>query len=92
MPGDIRRSLTGELGDEVSERLSRLGYEGTVAQALSEWAGVENYEMRLTDDGIDARVLAAPPRHPGLSSDSRGAGTPKAPGPSNSSVARASPC
>jgi hypothetical protein len=43
----------------VSQRLRRLGYDGPVAQALSEWAGVENYEMRLTDDGIDARVLAA---------------------------------
>ena len=30
-----------------------------MAQALSEWVGVENCEMRLTDDGIDARVLAA---------------------------------
>ena len=51
--------LTGALGDEVSARLRRLGYDGPAAQALSEWAGVENYEMRLTDGGIDARVLAA---------------------------------
>jgi uncharacterized Ntn-hydrolase superfamily protein len=51
--------LTGALGDEVSARLRGLGYEGPVADALTEWAGVENYEMRLTDDGIDARVLAA---------------------------------
>ena len=51
--------LTGELGAEVGDRLHRLGYDGPVAQALAEWAGVENYEMRLTDEGIDARVLAA---------------------------------
>ena len=51
--------LTGELADEVSERLRRLGYDGPVGEALVEWAGVENYEMRLTDDGIDGRVLAA---------------------------------
>jgi uncharacterized Ntn-hydrolase superfamily protein len=51
--------LTGELADEVSARLRRLGYDGPVGEALVEWAGVENYEMRLTDDGIDGRVLAA---------------------------------
>ncbi|HEU4330740.1 MAG TPA: DUF1028 domain-containing protein [Lapillicoccus sp.] len=51
--------LTGELGNEVGARLHRLGYDGPVAEALTEWAGVENYEMRLTDDGIDAKVLAA---------------------------------
>jgi uncharacterized Ntn-hydrolase superfamily protein len=51
--------LTGELGDEVSARLRRLGYDGPVADALAEWAGVENYEMRITDDGIDGHVLAA---------------------------------
>jgi uncharacterized Ntn-hydrolase superfamily protein len=53
------QALTGELADEVSARLRRLGYDGPVAHALTEWAGVENYEMRLTDDGIDAKVLAA---------------------------------
>jgi hypothetical protein len=44
---------------DLLDLLRVLGYEGTVAQALSAWAGVENYEMRLTDDGLDARVLAA---------------------------------
>src|SRR5690349_8299202 len=34
--------LTGELGAEVGDRLHRLGYDGPVAQALAEWAGVEN--------------------------------------------------
>jgi len=26
---------------------------------LESWAGVENYEMRLTPDGIDGKVLSA---------------------------------
>ncbi len=57
-PQDVQ-PLTGELGAEVAARLGRLGYAGPTAQALVEWAGVENYEMRLTDAGIDARVLGA---------------------------------
>ncbi len=51
--------LTGDLATEVGERLARLGHTGPVAEALEEWAGVENYEMRMTPDGIDAKVLAA---------------------------------
>ena len=51
--------MVGSLADEVAERLLRLGYDGSPADALSTWAGVENYEMRLTDEGIDARVLRA---------------------------------
>jgi uncharacterized Ntn-hydrolase superfamily protein len=57
-PQDVQ-PLTGDLAAEVSERLARLGYAGTASDALAEWAGVENYEMRLTDEGIDARVLQA---------------------------------
>jgi len=53
------RPLTGELGAEVAGRLAELGYSGPTAEALEQWAGVENYEMRLTPDGIDARVLRA---------------------------------
>ena len=55
-PQDVQ-PLTGDLAAEVSERLARLGYAGTAPDALAEWAGVENYEMRLTEEGIDARVL-----------------------------------
>ncbi|RKT78990.1 putative Ntn-hydrolase superfamily protein [Terracoccus luteus] len=52
--------LTGQLGDEVRERLARLGFEGDdVATSLADWAGHANYESRLSDDGIDARVLTA---------------------------------
>jgi uncharacterized Ntn-hydrolase superfamily protein len=57
-PQDVK-PLTGDLAAEVSERLARLGYAGAVPDALAEWAGVENYEMRLTEEGIDARVLQA---------------------------------
>lgn len=45
--------LEGELGDEVHERLARLGYE-----RLADWAGVENLEERVDgDDAIDPVVL-----------------------------------
>lgn len=57
-PEDVE-PLVGALADEVAQRLSRLGYDGSASEALSTWAGVENYEMRLTDEGIDARVLRA---------------------------------
>jgi uncharacterized Ntn-hydrolase superfamily protein len=57
-PEDVQ-PLTGELGDEVSQRLARLGHTGPVSEALESWAGIENYEMRMTPEGIDAKVLAA---------------------------------
>ena len=36
---------------ELSERLEKLGYKGALDQALNDWAGTENYEMRV--DGIE---------------------------------------
>ena len=36
---------------ELSERLEKLGYNGALDQALNDWAGTENYEMRV--DGIE---------------------------------------
>ncbi len=57
-PQDVQ-PLTGDLAAEVSRRLASLGFEGDVGAALEEWSGVENYEMLLTPDGIDGRVLAA---------------------------------
>jgi uncharacterized Ntn-hydrolase superfamily protein len=57
-PQDVE-PLEGELAEEVGGRLARLGYEGSLLDALGTWAGTENYEMRLTDEGIDARVLRA---------------------------------
>ncbi len=52
-------ALEGHLAEEVGERLASLGYAGDVATALAEWASAENYETRLSPDGIDAKVLAA---------------------------------
>jgi uncharacterized Ntn-hydrolase superfamily protein len=47
--------LEGDLGAEVDERLSRLGYE-----SLDAWAGVENLEERVDGgDAIDPVVLDA---------------------------------
>jgi uncharacterized Ntn-hydrolase superfamily protein len=57
-PRDEWLPLEGALGDEVRERLARLGYEGT--GALTNWAGVENLEERVDGDGaIDPVVLEA---------------------------------
>jgi uncharacterized Ntn-hydrolase superfamily protein len=56
-PGDAGE--TGGLAVEVSRRLAELGFHGEVPQALASWAGEANYEMRLSPDGIDTKVLAA---------------------------------
>lgn len=57
-PQDVQ-PWTPTLREEVAARLATLGYAGPdLAAALDEWAGVENYEMRLTNAGMDARVLA----------------------------------
>jgi uncharacterized Ntn-hydrolase superfamily protein len=50
--------LEGALAQEVAERLGRLGHaHEDPAAALTAWAGERNLEMRLTERGIDARVL-----------------------------------
>lgn len=49
----------GTVADEVARRLALLGHHGEVTQALASWAGEANYEMRLSPDGIDSKVLAA---------------------------------
>ena len=41
-----------ELARELQERLTRLGYEGPIAEALVQWAGNENLEERV--DGAEA--------------------------------------
>jgi len=52
--------LTGPLGEEVHTRLAQLGRtQEDLHEALDDWAGEANYEMRLTPDGIDSRVLQA---------------------------------
>jgi uncharacterized Ntn-hydrolase superfamily protein len=44
--------LEGALAAEVEDRVKRLGYD-----SLEAWAGVENFEERLVEGGIDALVL-----------------------------------
>jgi uncharacterized Ntn-hydrolase superfamily protein len=44
---DVDEALAAELRD----RLAALGYDGELAGALREWAGVENLEERL--DGVE---------------------------------------
>jgi uncharacterized Ntn-hydrolase superfamily protein len=39
------------LREELSERLEKLGYAGELDRALNDWAGTENYEMRV--DGVE---------------------------------------
>jgi uncharacterized Ntn-hydrolase superfamily protein len=52
--------LEGALAREVSSRLASIGYAGgSPAASLEAWASAENYETRLSPDGIDAKVLAA---------------------------------
>ncbi len=45
--------LTGDLAQEVQDRLDRLGHA-----TLEDWAGVENYEERMVAGAIDPVVLA----------------------------------
>jgi uncharacterized Ntn-hydrolase superfamily protein len=56
-PGTVL-PLVGPLREEVREHLRRLGRDQPDLEvALSDWAGEANFEMRLTPDGIDSRVL-----------------------------------
>ena len=55
-PEDVQ-PLEGDLAEEVAARLAVLGYTEELEIALDNWAGVENYEMRLVPGGIDGRVL-----------------------------------
>jgi uncharacterized Ntn-hydrolase superfamily protein len=58
-PTDVQ-PLEGELAKEVTARLASIGYAArSPAVALATWASAENYETRLSPDGIDAKVLAA---------------------------------
>jgi uncharacterized Ntn-hydrolase superfamily protein len=62
-------ALTGEVADEVRERLAAAGYPasavggapdltGGLDEALASWAGVENLEERMVPGQIDPLVLA----------------------------------
>jgi uncharacterized Ntn-hydrolase superfamily protein len=50
--------LTGELADEVRERLAGAGHaDADLDEALASWAGVENLEERIVAGSIDPLVL-----------------------------------
>jgi uncharacterized Ntn-hydrolase superfamily protein len=52
--------LEGSLADEVRQHLFILGRsQPNLHDALQDWAGEANFEMRMTPDGIDTRVLQA---------------------------------
>ena len=56
-PGTVL-PLVGPLADEVRLHLTSLGRsQPDLEAALADWAGEANFEMRLTPDGIDSRVL-----------------------------------
>ncbi len=58
-PEDVQPRV-GPRAEEVASRLASLGYrEAVVTKALAAWASTANYEMRLSPDGIDTKVLAA---------------------------------
>ena len=50
-PRDQWLEVDPTLGAELAERLAKLGYEGTLGEALAAWAGTENLEERI--DGVD---------------------------------------
>ena len=59
-PAEKWLPLDGALGDEVRDRLARLGYDSVLETALLSWAGVENLEERIDGtDAIDPVVLDA---------------------------------
>jgi uncharacterized Ntn-hydrolase superfamily protein len=58
-PGTVL-PLEGALAEEVRRRLAALGRsQPDLHDALDDWAGEANFEMRMTPDGIDSRVLQA---------------------------------
>ena len=58
-PGTVL-PLEGPLADEVRQHLVVLGRsQPDLREALEDWAGEANFEMRMTPDGIDSRVLQA---------------------------------
>jgi uncharacterized Ntn-hydrolase superfamily protein len=58
-PGTVL-PLEGALAQEVRRHLLALGRsQPDLHDALDDWAGEANFEMRMTPDGIDSRVLQA---------------------------------
>ena len=48
-----------EVRAEVTERLAKLGFDGSTEEAMRAWAGRENLEERLREDRIDPVLLRA---------------------------------
>ena len=48
-----------EVRAEVTERLARLGFDGSTEEAMRAWAGRENLEERLRENRIDPVLLRA---------------------------------
>ncbi len=58
-PGTVL-PLEGPLAEEVRQHLLVLGRsQPDLRDALEDWAGEANFEMRMTPEGIDSRVLQA---------------------------------
>lgn len=83
-PGTLL-DLAGRLGEEVRDRLDRLGHTGGadpvgLDAALWDWAGVENLEERVVPGRIDPPVLArlrdATPAVPAIPAGQAPAATP----------------
>jgi uncharacterized Ntn-hydrolase superfamily protein len=59
-PRDEWLEVDETVATELRERLTRLGYDGELAEAFARWAGTENYEERVDGvERIDPVVLAA---------------------------------
>ena len=59
-PKDEWLDVDDALRAELTERLTRVGHTGELDRALSDWAGSENYEMRVEGvERIDPVVLEA---------------------------------
>jgi uncharacterized Ntn-hydrolase superfamily protein len=59
-PSDEWIQVDADLRSELAERLSGLGYEGTLDEMFAAWAGTENYEDRIDGvERIDPVVLEA---------------------------------
>jgi uncharacterized Ntn-hydrolase superfamily protein len=59
-PKDEWLNADDALRAELTERLATLGYSGELERAFTDWAGTENYEMRVEGVArIDPVVLEA---------------------------------
>src|SRR4051794_30768900 len=59
-PKDEWVDVDDELRAELTQRLAKRGYAGELEQALIDWAGAENYEMRVEGtERVDPVVLDA---------------------------------